>query len=71
LWIIGVAFAPLWAILGALLQCIPHLGPVLSPIGPAANAAIGRGWTQMIYVFILYAAIVVIDGFVLQPVLMK
>jgi predicted PurR-regulated permease PerM len=29
------------------------------------------GWVGLIYVFILYAGIVVVDGFVLQPVLMK
>lgn len=76
LWLIGLLFldvplAPLWAFLGALFQMVPHLGTALSLIGPAFSAAIAGGWEGMIYVFILYAAIVAIDGFVLQPVLMK
>ncbi len=71
LLIIGIPLALLWAILGALLQFVPHLGPVLSLVGPAATAAISRGWMAMIYVLILYAGIVVIDGLVLQPLIMK
>ena len=71
LLIIGVPLAPLWAFLGALLQFVPHLGTVLSLIGPAADAALNGGWKQMIYVLILYAIIVTVDGIVLQPVLMK
>ena len=39
LWLIGlyllkVPWAPLWALLAATLQVIPHLGPVLGLIGP-------------------------------------
>jgi predicted PurR-regulated permease PerM len=71
LLIIGIPLAPLWAFLGALLQFIPHLGPVLSLIGPAVAGALSKGWIQMLYVLILYAGIVVIDGLILQPVLMK
>ena len=71
LLIIGVPLAPLWAFLGALLQFIPHFGTILSLIVLAVAAALSRGWEQMIYIFILYAGIVMIDGLVLQPVLMK
>jgi predicted PurR-regulated permease PerM len=76
LWLIGLLFldvplAPLWAFLGALFQLVPQLGTALSLVGPAFSAAIADGWEGLIYVFILYAVIVVIDGFVLQPVLMK
>lgn len=71
LLIIGVPLAPLWAALGAVFQMVPQLGTVLSLIGPAISASLDGGWEQLIYVLILYAAIVVIDGFVFQPVLMK
>src|SRR5437879_470206 len=30
LWILKVPWAPLWAVLAAALQIVPHLGPVLS-----------------------------------------
>jgi predicted PurR-regulated permease PerM len=77
LWFIGLYFfkiplAPLWAILAAILQCIPHLGPALGMIGPVLAAAIAKAdWEHPLYVLMLYAGIAVIDGFLLQPVIMK
>jgi len=74
LWIIGVPWAPLWAVLAALLQIIPHLGPVLSLIGPVLAAFFRwgfSGWEHALYVLILYAIVVVIDGFLLQPYIMR
>lgn len=71
LLVIGVPLAPLWALLAALFQFIPHFGTILALPGPALAAAAGQGLAGMGYVFILYAGIVVIDGLVLQPLLMK
>jgi len=76
LWLIGleiirVPVAPLWAVLGALLQFVPHFGPVMALIGPALVGGISGGWIRLIYVLILYAVIAGTDGFVLQPYLMK
>lgn len=68
---IGVPLAPLWALVAALFQFIPHFGTLLALPGPALAAAAGQGLAQMGYVFLLYAGIVVIDGLVLQPLLMK
>ena len=71
LWLIGVPWAPLWAVMGALLQFIPNIGTVLGLAGPAATAAISGGFDRFVYVLILYAVIVTIDGLLLQPLLMK
>jgi predicted PurR-regulated permease PerM len=72
LYLLKVPWAPLWALLGAALQIVPHLGPVLSLIGPVAAAWIHRGKLEdLLYVLMLYAGIVLVDGFVLQPYLMK
>jgi predicted PurR-regulated permease PerM len=77
LWFVGLHFlrvpwAPLWAILAAVLQFIPHFGPVLSLLGPVLSAAISwRDWRHPFYVLLLYSGIVVVDGFLLQPYLMK
>jgi len=76
LWLIGleiirVPLAPLWAVLGALLQFVPHFGPVTALIGPALVGGISGGWMRLIYVLILYAVIAVTDGLFLQPYLMK
>ena len=77
LWLIGlyllkVPWAPLWALLGAVLQIVPHIGPVLSLIGPVFAAWIHWGSLEhSLYVLILYAGIVLVDGFLLQPYIMK
>lgn len=72
LTILHVPMAPLWAILAALLQFIPHFGPILSLIGPAISLAIARpSWDSLLYIGISYAVIVIVDGLVLQPYLMK
>jgi len=77
LWLIGlyalkVPWAPLWAGLAALLQFVPHFGPVLGMIGPVLSAtAHWTDWQHPLYVLMLYAGIVVVDGLLLQPYLMK
>lgn len=76
LWLIGlliirVPWAPLWAVLAAILQFVPHFGPVMALAGPAVAAVVSGGFMRLIYVFILYAVVAVTDGLVLQPYLMK
>ena len=72
LWLIRVPWAPLWAGLATLLQIIPHFGPILGLLGPVLAAALRwRDWEHPLYVLILYAVIVVIDGFLLQPYIMR
>jgi predicted PurR-regulated permease PerM len=77
LWLIGlyllrVPWAPLWALLAAVLQVVPHLGPVLGLIGPVLAATLRwQDWEHPLYVLMLYAVIAVVDGFVLQPYIMK
>ena len=68
----GVPLAPLWAGLAAMLQFVPHLGPALGMVAPTVTAAIHFGdWKHPLYVLMLYAGIVVVDGLALQPCLMK
>jgi len=72
LWIIGVPWAPFWALLGAIFQFVPNFGPILSVIGPAAAALFFTdNAMKMVYVLILYACIAVVDGLWLQPFIMK
>ncbi len=72
LWIIGVPWAPLWALLAAVVQIIPHFGPILGLLGPVLAAALRwNDWEHPLYVCILYALIVVVDGFLLQPYIMR
>src|SRR5437867_12570545 len=77
LWLVGlyilqVPWAPFWALLAAVLQFIPHLGPVLGMIGPVLAATLKfSDWEHPLYVLILYAIIVMIDGLALQPYFMR
>jgi predicted PurR-regulated permease PerM len=76
LWLAGllvlrIPLAPFWAALAAVMQFVPHFGPVLGVIGPVLTAALKFGdWEHPLYVLMLYAVIVVVDGLVLQPYLM-
>src|SRR6185312_10605585 len=71
LLIIGIPWAPLWAVLAGLLQFIPNFGVVLSVIPPALIGAFSPDHMRFFYVLILFAVIMVVDGFFLQPYLMK
>lgn len=77
LWLLGlhylhVPLAPLWAALAAILQIVPHLGPLLGLIGPVLAATVGwRDWQHPLMVLALYAIIVAIDGLLLQPYIMR
>ncbi len=72
LWVIGVPWAPLWALIAAVLQIIPHFGPILGLLGPVLAAALRwRDWQHPLYVVILYAVIVLVDGLLLQPYIMR
>ena len=76
MWLVGlkiihVPWAAFWAVLGGALQFVPNIGPVLALIGPTFAAGIEGGWERSVYVLILYALIVVVDGLVLQPWLQR
>ena len=77
LWLLGleiirVPWAPLWALLAAVLQIVPHFGPVLGMIGPVLAATVRwHDWQRPACVLALYAVIVIVDAFVLQPYIMR
>ena len=77
LWLIGlyilhVPLAPMWAVIAAVLQIVPHLGPVLGLLGPVLTATIKwMDWEHPLGVLGLYAVIVVLDGLLLQPYIMR
>jgi predicted PurR-regulated permease PerM len=66
--LIGVPLAPLWAILGALLQFIPTFGGMLAVIGPVlALLFSGKDLWLLGLVLGLYGLIAVLEGLVIQP----
>ena len=66
-----VPLAPMWAVLAALLQFVPHIGPVVALVGPAAAAAISGGEDRFFFVLALYAGITVLNGLVFEPLFFK
>ena len=77
LWFIGLHFlhvplAPFWALLAAVLQIVPHLGPILGLLGPVVAATIKWiDWEHPLGVLVLYAVIAMFDGLLLQPYIMR
>lgn len=80
LWLVGllvlqVPLAPVWAVLAFFLQFIPNIGAALTLVGPMIVLSIeglfGGDWMKLIYLLIMYAVIAGLDGFVLQPYIMK
>ena len=72
LYMLKVPWAPLWALVAAVLQIVPHVGPLLGLLGPVLAASVRwEDWEHPLGVLILYAVIVVIDGLLLQPYIMR
>ena len=76
LWWIGLTYlkvplAPLWALLAAMFQFIPHFGPIFAFIGPAVAASFSGGLESFLWLLGLYGVIVLLDGLLLQPLIMK
>jgi predicted PurR-regulated permease PerM len=71
LWL-RVPGAVFWALLAGGLQWIPHFGPVLALFGPAMTMLWSDASLQSWLCFLgAYAAIAMVDGFLLQPYLMR
>lgn len=69
--LVHVPLALLWAVLAALLQFIPHIGPALALVGPAVAAAISGGEDRFFLVLVVYVAITVLNGVAIEPLLFK
>jgi len=73
LWLIGlelihVPFAPLWAVLGAVLEIIPTYGGMVALVGPVLAVALsGHDEWRLGLVLGLYAAIVILGQLVIAP----
>jgi predicted PurR-regulated permease PerM len=66
-----VPWALFWALLAGGLQWIPHFGPLVALLGPAmAMLFSGAPLERWFGLLAAYAAIAMIDGFLLQPYLM-
>ena len=79
LWLVGlellrVPWAPLWALLAAMFQFVPAFGGMLAVAGPAITAALTAEDDVLFHVAMvlgLYAVIVVLEGLVIQPLILR
>src|SRR5208282_2473779 len=69
LWFIGVPSAPLWGILAMILRFVPYIGPPISAIFPLVlAAAVGTGWTMVLWTGALFLVVESIVGNAVEPV---
>ena len=72
LYILHVPLAAMWAVIAAVLQIVPHFGPILGLLGPVLAATIKwMDWEHPLGVLGLYAVIALLDGLLLQPYIMR
>lgn len=74
LYLIHVPWAPCWAIVGAVCQFVPGIGTALSVCGPAIAAffaSVDTGLDKLWWTLGLYAVIAIVDGLLVQPLLLK
>jgi predicted PurR-regulated permease PerM len=70
LWFIGVPSAPLWGMLAMILRFVPYIGAVISAIFPLVlAAAVGQGWTMVLWTAALFLIVEPIVGHVVEPLL--
>ena len=70
LWFIGVPSAPLWGMLAMILRFVPYIGAVISAIFPLIlAAAVGAGWTMVLWTAALFLIVEPIAGHVIEPLL--
>jgi predicted PurR-regulated permease PerM len=70
LFVIGVPYAVLWGVAGALLRFVPFLGAILAMLMPAAIAAVQfEGWRQVFETVILFIGLDVVTANLVEPAL--
>lgn len=68
--LLHVPGAPLWALLAALFQFLPVVGPMLSLAGPAFAIVLAHPHEKLLHlgmVLGIYAVITLLDGVLLEP----
>jgi predicted PurR-regulated permease PerM len=70
LWWIGVPSAPLWGLLAMALRFVPYIGAVIAAVLPLiVAAAVGEGWTMVLWTAALFLIVEPLAGHVVEPML--
>lgn len=67
LLLLGIDYAILWAIIGALLNIIPYIGIAISTVFPFTMALITKDPTHALLVLVAYAIVQFIDNNIIVP----
>src|ERR1017187_532093 len=70
LYIMGVDFAPLWAVLALILGYVPNIGPFVASAPPVLLALLQNGPGHMMIVLGLLATLHTVVGNVIEPQLL-
>jgi predicted PurR-regulated permease PerM len=70
LWALGVPFAFSLAVIAALLEFVPFIGPIVAAI-PAVLVGFGESPVTAFYVALLYLAVQQIEGYLLTPLVQR
>lgn len=70
LWVIGVPSAPLWGLLAMALRFVPYIGAAIAAVLPlVVAAAVGEGWTMVMWTAGLFLVVEPLAGHVIEPML--
>jgi predicted PurR-regulated permease PerM len=69
LWVIGVPRPLLWGALAGLLEFVPYFGPLIASVLPTIVALSLGSWWQPAAVVAQYAALHLVEGYVVTPLL--
>jgi predicted PurR-regulated permease PerM len=67
---LGMPLAFILALVAAVLDFIPHIGPILATV-PAVMVGLGQDGSTVLYVIILYTVIQGLESYLLTPYLQK
>ena len=68
LYLIGIPYAALWGCVAGILRIVPYVGAVVSFLPPLALAlAVFDNWTPPVLVFLLFAALELVTGNLVEP----
>lgn len=70
LLILGMPFAFILSLVAAVLNFIPHIGPIIATV-PAVMVGLTEGGSMVLYVFILYAVIQALESYLITPYIQK
>src|ERR1700761_1537569 len=72
LLLIHVPLAPVWALVAGLMTLVPNFGGVIALLGPAFSILVSQGSMYRLCMLLgMYAAIVIVDQLLIQPMVMK